>query len=431
MKRLILIGACWLALVGSAMAQGKDQAWLKPVIGEGYGVQVKEGRTTDNELEKIKEAGLVYVRFVIPWYEVERGKGAFVWGYFDTFVERLREHGLKAVIVLGGGHPLYTAFVKAAEDNLDHEDTVLFAPSTDVAVAAFARFAAKAVEHFGVEDIIWEIWNEPDTDRFWAPRSNVDDYIKLADESCRAMRAINDGVRVVGPGIADMPGYRAPTVPSFLGPVLQSPAMDCFDAVSLHPYRDGDKPPETILGAYDRLQGYFQYFNPKEKKVPAVLSTEWGFTLTDTLPAEQAAFVVRSFLLNTLAGIPISIWYEWRDAREGDNDPEAHFGLLNLDQTEKESYKAVAAFLPPLKGAIIEKRINTGNDDEFVLLLKKPNGTYAFVLWSSAPETQTKLLLRGLPSGGDEAYPLNYMPRRIDLGMDIPSFTVQRSQVLP
>lgn len=399
-------------LTGSAQA---SEAWLSPALGDSYGVQVKEARTSDRELKKIKAAGLDYVRFVIPWYEVEKGKGSFVWGYFDGFVERLREQGLKAVIVLGAGHPDYTKLIELPKDNIDQTEHTLAAPTTPEQIEAFANYAARTVEHFNGDDIIWEIWNEPDSDRFWTPRANVQDYIKVASAACQAMRRVAPQAHIIGPGMADTPGRFGALAPGFLGKVLQSPASACFDAVSVHPYRDGEKPPETVLGAYEKLRAYIKAFTPKGQKLLPVTATEWGFTLTDTSEEEQASYLLRSFLLNSLSGVPLSIWYEWRDARPGDDDPEAHFGLLTLREKEKESYKALVSFLPPLKGARIEKRMELGSPDDFILRARRPNGSTALIFWSSAAQPQFKILVRGKDQDSGRLYDLTGRPQAIDL----------------
>ncbi|HAX91673.1 MAG TPA: hypothetical protein DCY07_05640, partial [Rhodospirillaceae bacterium] len=417
-----------LALSAPALAQD-DKTWLQPAIGEGYGVQVKEARTTDEELTMIKDAGLTYVRFVIPWYEVEKGRGSFVWGYFDTFVKRLREQELKAVIVLGGGHPAYTKEIKAPEGNIDGAETYLLAPSTPESVAAFARYAAKTVSHFGGDDIIWELWNEPDSDRFWAPRANVKDYTVMADAACRAMRKAAPTARIVGPGMAEMAGRWGTMKAGFLGAVLRSPALACFDAISMHPYRDGETPPETVLPAYKKLRAFIKAFTPKDQKPLPVLSTEWGFTTTEVSEDDQAAFLLRSFLLNSLSGVPVSIWYEWRDARAGQDDPEAHFGLLTLREKEKESYRALLDFLPPLKGARIEARLDTGRPEEFVLRLKRPDGRYALVLWTSGVQDETQIGVGHCEEGQESKdWGLTPMPRRVDCEMTPPSITVKREK---
>lgn len=395
---------------------------LTPLIGVWYGVQVKEGRTSDEELKQIKAAGLDSVRFVIPWYEVEKGKGRFVWGYFDSFVQRLREHGLKAVIVLGAGHPLYTKRIEAPEGNIDHAPYYLSAPAEEEERKAFTRYAAETVKHFGTKDIIWEIWNEPDSDRFWAPKANAEDYIALAQATCQAIRAETPQAIVVGPGMADTPGRFGHLIPGFLGKLLLSPASSCLNAVSLHPYRDGARPPETVLSAYESLRSYIEAFTPQKQKPLPFLSTEWGFTLTQVSAEEQAAYLLRSFLLNTLSGVPVSIWYEWRDEREGEDDPEAHYGLLDLKKKEKESYKALKAFLPPLQGAFIEKRLPLGNEEDFVLQIRYPDQKQGIIFWTSREKAKTRLVI------DDDEKDLTPLPQSMKFEKEAPSFFLE---VLP
>lgn len=402
-----------------------------PAIGEGYGVQVKEGRTSGDELDQIKEAGLSYVRFVIPWAEVEKGEGSYRWGYFDTFIARLRERGLKAVIVLGGGHPRFTKFVPAPKDNIDQVDRYLSAPSDARSVAGFARFAAATVEHYGGNDIVWELWNEPDQDRFWAPKADAQAYIALATAACRAIREKAPHAKIIGPGMADMPGRWHAEDPGFLGAVLQSAAGGCFDAVSVHPYRDGETPPETVLWAYDKLRAFVRRHTPTDREPLPVVATEWGFTLTQASEGEQAAYALRSFLLNSLAGVPLSIWYEWRDARPGAADPEAHFGLLDLKKRPKPAYRALREFLPPLLGARVEARVQTGDDVDFVLRVRLPDGRSSVLFWTADPVNQSVLILRGGTFGGGREFPLTPMPRRVDLEEGPVSMTIVRPGALP
>ncbi len=422
----------FLSMALPVLAQAAEAAWLSPVIGDGYGVQVKEGRTTDKELEKIKAAGLSYVRFVLPWGEVEKGQGSFVWGYFETFIKRLRAHGLKAVIVLGGGHPNYTGFINAPEGNLDQTDKYLMAPFSPVAIDAFARYTAKTVSHFDGPDIIWEIWNEPDSDRFWAPKADAQAYSRLAEAACLAMREVSPNAHIIGPAMAEMAGQWGFVRAGFLGEVLRSSAAQCFDALSMHPYRDGEKPPETVLRAYDRFHAFVRHFAPQGSKKWPVMATEWGFTLTDTSEEEQAAFLLRSYLLNTLSGVPVSIWYEWRDARRGENDPEAHFGLLTLQGKEKEAYRALREFLPPLKGARIEERVSLGQQDDFLLKIKRVDGKPSLVFWTAREKPNSIIVVRGCSSDADgQEWGLTPMPQRVDCDGDLSAFTVKRVQRAP
>jgi len=415
----IILGLIIISFSFPVVAQEKFD-WLNPVIGDGYGVQVKEEQTGNSELKMIKDAGLSYIRFVIPWAAVEKGKGHFHWGYFDRFMKNVHRNGLKAVIVIGGGNPLYTGIMKAPEGNIDHTDKYVLAPSTDEQRLAFTKYAAATIKHFGTKNIVWEIWNEPDQDRFWSPKANIDDYKILANDACWAMRKEKPSAHIIGPGMADTPGQWGVLLPGFLGTLLQSQAADCLDAVSVHPYRDYVKPPETVGNAYKNLRKFIKAHTQDGKKQLPVLSTEWGFTMSDVNEKEQAAFLLRSLMLNSLYKIPVSIWYEWRDSGSDKNNPEDHFGLLNRNRKPKLSYKVLRKFLPPLRGSIIEERLKIGNDEDYILRLKNKKEMYHIVYWSSDKETDTRFIYRCGKNGVDNEVELTTMPKEIACNKEKP-----------
>ena len=102
----------------------------------------------------------------------------------------------------------------------------------------------------------------------------------------------------------------------------------------------------------------------------------WGYSLTEVTPEQQAGYVLRSLVVNGIAGVPLSIWYEWRDSVSGSDDKnrEAHFGLRDYDDNDKLSAETLKALLPHLADARIEKRLPTGNDKIYSLLLRHPDG---------------------------------------------------------
>ncbi|MDX9690449.1 MAG: beta-galactosidase [Alphaproteobacteria bacterium] len=436
MHKLQLLWISLIVVLGlistTCFAQGqKDVAWLSPVVGEGYGVQVKEGDVATDELRMMRDAGLGYVRFVMPWYAVEQSRDRFDWSYFDRFVQKMREAGLKAVIVLGAGHPDYTGTIALKGNEIVSEGTINPAPADDAARAAFARYAAEAVRHFGATDIVWEIWNEPDQDIFWAPKANANDYAALANEACWAMRKVEPSVRIVGPATAETPGHWGALIPGFMTAILKSTVADCFDALSVHPYRDRETPPETVGAAYEKFRAFIAAQTPTGRKNLSFLSTEWGFPTTEVTEYEQAAYLLRTYLLNTLHGVPLSIWYEWRDSRDGANDPEAHFGLLDRRRRPKEAYLTLKSFLPPLVGAKLEKRLEVGNPEDYVLWLQHPVKGHSLVYWTSDPQGDTNLMIRceeGAIRG--QEIRLTTMPQRVDCGATVPDITAVHYRVV-
>lgn len=271
MHKLQLLWISLIVVLGlistTCFAQGqKDVAWLSPVVGEGYGVQVKEGDVATDELRMMRDAGLGYVRFVMPWYAVEQSRDRFDWSYFDRFVQKMREAGLKAVIVLGAGHPDYTGTIALKGNEIVSEGTINPAPADDAARAAFARYAAEAVRHFGATDIVWEIWNEPDQDIFWAPKANANDYAALANEACWAMRKVEPSVRIVGPATAETPGHWGALIPGFMTAILKSTVADCFDALSVHPYRDRETHRKRLAPPMKSFEPLSRRKRPQEEK---------------------------------------------------------------------------------------------------------------------------------------------------------------------
>src|SRR5205823_582363 len=62
-----------------------------------------------------------------------------------------------------------------------------------------------------------------------------------------------------------------------------------------------------------------------------IVSSEWGYSsvwrrMNDE---QQSEFLAREFLTNSANGIPVSIWYDWRDDGTDASEPEHHFGIVH------------------------------------------------------------------------------------------------------
>ena len=64
-----------------------DISWLEMrAIGSGFGVQVREGELSSEELDQIKDTGFGFLRYGISWAVVEREKGVYDWSQYDGFI---------------------------------------------------------------------------------------------------------------------------------------------------------------------------------------------------------------------------------------------------------------------------------------------------------------------------------------------------------
>lgn len=356
-------------------------------VGSGFGVQVKGNYADDAELQHIHAVGFGYVRFSVGWQSVEVAPGEFEWDEVDTFVAKIRTHGLKMVIPLLGGNSAYDGCVLAPLKNTDHVVHRPRAPSTPETVQAYARFAAHMVRRYGVDDIVWEIWNEPDLARFWPPQSDVDQFAVLAQTACQEMRRIAPNATIIGPSLGRIPDPQDGVTPAYISSILSSGVQRCLNAISVHPYRHGAEEPEAVFRDYATMVGLLA----QKKVFLPIVNSEWGYTTLQTSEEKQAAYVLRTRLTDMIWGVPLSIWYEWKDSLDDPTDPEGHFGLKAFDGQPKPALSALEGVLPFIKDAVFEKQIATKDPHDVLLLLKQPDGRKVIVGWTLRKDTKIAL----------------------------------------
>lgn len=416
MRRLIalLAGVAGLVIVPWAAAQSEPKArWPGNLtIGEGFGVQVKEWETSDSELDAIKAAGFGLLRFGIGWPYVENSRGEYEWERYDRFVASVRARKFRSIVILWGSHPSY-ARSRPLEGHVALAADAP-APESNGAVGGFARFASAAARRYAGEDIVWELWNEPDLDRFWQPHAHGDAYVRLAVAACRAVRQAVPSATIIGPASATMPGWKGTRGQSFLRTVLKSPLAPCIDGVSFHSYRMErgvpSKSPETVMADNVRAAAFVADNNlPKGRPSLPLICSEWGFNSFDLPAQQQAAYVVRTHLANLLSGVRVTVWYQWRDAAAAAADPEAHYGLVDFAGRAKPALAAVSDLLPQIADHSLVRRLETADQRDFVVLLQGRRASRKLLFWTtrqaagasltvSAGGKSRKLVLEGLPA---------------------------------
>ena len=124
-----------------------------------------------------------------------------------------------------------------------------------------------------------------------------------------------------------------------------------------------------------------------------IISGEWGYSSVwrGMDEAKQGALFAREMLTNIANGIPISIWYDWRDDGTDPKDPEHHFGLVKhafqsgRDQVyePKPAYLAALTFSKYLSGYVFQQRLPTIRDDDYVLVFGK-GGDRRLAAWTTS-----------------------------------------------
>src|ERR1041384_8262819 len=113
------------------------------------------------------------------------------------------------------------------------------------------------------------IWNEPNI-FLWKPKPDVAQYTALALAVGKAVRDADPQATLVAPASSTFPW-------EFLEGFLKSGVLEYLDGVSVHPYRNKTKPPETAAEDYRRLRELITRYAPSEaKRQMPILSGEWG-----------------------------------------------------------------------------------------------------------------------------------------------------------
>jgi len=159
-----------------------------------------------------------------------------------------------------------------------------------------------------------------------------------------------------------------------------------------------------VLPSYVNLTNLIKQYNPN--KPQSIFSGEWGWTTcgpctpdyaNQVSAPKQANWLVRQWLTNTLAYVPVSIFYDWKDDGTDQTAPEQRFGTVenaynnqSLPHTPKPAYLAAVAIqqnLPPTTYTYrqrIDATVNNTNDtNAFVLTFSAHGGTSiaAYAVW--------------------------------------------------
>jgi len=399
------------------------------VLPAGVGVNIHFSRGHERDLDMIAAAGFKFIRMDFLWSEIERERGTYDWSAYDELTANLDRRGLRAYYILDYSNPLDEETVVAKDPISGKEHPVQASPQHLESVAAFARWAAAAAKHFQGRHIIWEIWNEPNG-FFWEPKPDVQQYTALALATAKAVRAADPQATIFAPATSGFPW-------PFLDSFLKSGVLEFLDGVSVHPYRPPGRSPETAAEDFKKLRALIGTNAPpmRKKSIP-IISGEWGYSsnVKGVSLETQAGFIVRQQLSNLWNGVPVSIWYDWKNDGADPNENEHNFGTVSPELIPKPAYTAMKTLTRELAGFGIGSRYPTASPNDFILVLTNAAGETRLAAWTMVEPHPVTLPLQPAPpkeisvveSEGQEskienqaghfALPLGSAPRYVLLG---------------
>jgi hypothetical protein len=323
---------------------------------------IVQGPTLDNQdFQGMTAARIRTNRFVLRWGWVQpRGRYAFDWESADRFFGELASHGIRAVPSIWGN----PAWLPGSSST-----PPVFGTQAEQAWRAFLR---AIVARYGPGGFFWraggpyrqrygpnatplpiqayQIWNEPNLKKFFAPAPSTGKYARLLQISHDALRSKDPRARVV---IAGMPGQGDMDAWEFLNGLYSVPGIKGrFDAAALHPYaRDIDRQRNSIQRFRNTMTRH------GDRQTPLWISElAWGSAPPDRFginkgPEGQRTMLRRSFRLilshRKAWNVQRLFWFHWRDPKNvqaGTCSFCGSAGLLRYNRSEKPSYPAFLSF---------------------------------------------------------------------------------------
>ncbi len=327
--------------------------------------------------KQMKSIGLGIGRTDLHWETVETTRGIYNFSVFDGLTNAMLTAGIRPMYILDFSNVIYEPPVTTGTLLTT---TIKPPPIHAQSVAAFNNFAAAAAARYKGKKIIWEIWNEPNIQKFWPTGPNADQYADLAITTCWAIRNADPDATIIAPGLSG-------ATTDFLKVVFARGLLDCIDGVSVHPYRSSNSAiPETVQADYDTLKALItQYAPPARLQKIALVNSEWGWSAAAGVGAtydQQANYLVRQKLLDMANGLGASIWYDWKNDGVDPTAIQQNFGIVDANGYAKLPYASMLNLSQQLNGMEFLGRVATASDHDYAFLFGNAQGAECLVSWT-------------------------------------------------
>jgi polysaccharide biosynthesis protein PslG len=105
----------------------------------------------------------------------------------------------------------------------------------------------------------------------------------------------------------------------------------------------------------------------------------------------QAEYAVRMQLSALLNGIPVSIWYDWKNDGIDSADFEQNCGIVTNSLEPKPAYRAFKTLCTQLNGFALTHRIEMKSENDYILLFSNQKGIFRICVWTTAKSHVVKL----------------------------------------
>ena len=351
--------------LGDAVVRNAPVPAIRPDLAGAIGVNLGPAELSSPELEgslaRLDENRIIWVRFRLPWDQIELRQGQFDWRMWDTVFGVLAQHPHLQPLVVLDGSPTWARSAADAANPL--------APPHER--ADFGAFAAAVALRYGGQVRYYQIWQEPNIAPHWGARpADPADYLGLLREGAARIRAADADALIVLAGLApttETGGANLSDI-SFLDQIYAHGGRAWFDIAAAQPY-GFSQPPDAAPGAgalnFGRAALLRQVMERHGDAATALWATSFGWSSAQggapaaagwgqVGPEEQARYLGAALEL-ARTGWPWlgPLFWAADCAAPAAADPFAGFALCAADGGPRPAWQALVSlakappFLPP------------------------------------------------------------------------------------
>ena len=255
----------------------------------------------DATLATLSESGVHWVRFTLPWDEIEPVRDQFDWEFWDATAAALaRWPALRPIVVLDRS-PVWAR----GESDAGNPS----APPRER--SDFGAFAAAVAERYGAQVAYYQVWHEPNISPHWGSNpADPADYLGLLREAAVQIRAADPDARIIAAALAPTTEEGGANLSdlTFLDQLYALGGRSWFDFPAIQPYGFSvgpDAPPDpaelNFARAYEARQVMLRHGDAGS----SLWATAFGWNATPdsetatpwggVTPDEQTAYTADAF----------------------------------------------------------------------------------------------------------------------------------------
>lgn len=320
----VMLGTSLLPALSALAPAETDAATSVPRFGMATHLMWQTLSQTTADLNRMKAAGMSYVRFDVSWRNSEPSPGNYQYlGKLDAIVSAIQARGMRLTLTVietpawanGGRGP--------------------FAPPTNP--ATYARFVGMLAHRYaGRAGMVYEIWNEPNDIHFWTTGPNVAQYTAMLKAAYRAIHAAAPTATVLGGAILS-------NDVAFLRGIYANGGGGYFNGLSIHPYCGARAPGDTSSAWFSFKLSVPEFRREMQRhgQDKAIWITEFGWStnqVSDSLRARyfaQAVAIAKTW--TTVRGVAAYTLHQTQFPA---------YGLIRPDGSTTASWRAYDAAVP-------------------------------------------------------------------------------------